>query len=412
MGGALPFKPVKEQIEYLKKGVVDLVREEDLQEKLEKSYKSGKPLKIKVGFDPSAPDIHLGHTVLLRKMKHFQDMGHSVIFLIGDFTGLIGDPSGRSKTRPQLSREEILANAETYKKQAFKILHPEKTVIDFNSRWLGAMGSYDFVKLAATYTVARMLERDDFAKRYSSGHPISIHEFLYPLAQGYDSVALEVDGELGGTDQLFNLLVGRDIMKEYGLEPQFVMTTPLLEGTDGIEKMSKSLGNYIGVEEPPSEIYGKIMSISDELMWKYYELLTDKPVHEIERMKNNVREKQLHPKKAKSDLAKLLVEELYNHEEALKAEKEFEKVFVSKDLPEKLQEVFRSPSEKSIWLPKVMVEYGMTKSTGEARRLIKQGGVYLNNERIEDVNYELEASQPAEYILKVGKRRFLKIVIR
>jgi tyrosyl-tRNA synthetase len=406
------FKPVKEQLEYLKKGVVDLVREEELKERLERSIQTGRPLRIKVGFDPSAPDIHFGHTVLLRKMKHFQDMGHTVIFLIGDFTGLIGDPSGRSKTRPQLSREEILANAETYKKQAFKILHPDKTVIDFNSRWLGNLSSEGFVKLAAKYTVARMLERDDFAKRYSGGYPISIHEFLYPLAQGYDSVALKVDGELGGTDQLFNLLVGRDIMKEYGLEPQIVMTTPLLEGTDGVEKMSKSLGNYIGVEEPPKEIYGKVMSISDELMWKYYELLTDKTVQEIEQMKKEIKSKQLHPKNAKSELAKMLIEEMYSKKDAVMAEKEFEKIFVNKDLPDHIREVSQPCSEESLWLPKLMVAQDLAKSTGEARRLIKQGGVYLNGKRIDDENYELMASEPAEYILKVGKRRFLKILIR
>ncbi len=407
----MSFKPVEEQLEYLKKGIVDLVREEELKERLKISIQTGHPLKVKVGFDPSAPDIHFGHTVLLRKMKHFQDMGHTIIFLIGDFTGLIGDPSGRSKTRPQLSREEILANAETYKKQAFKILHPDKTIIDFNSRWLGTLGSEGFIKLAAKYTVARMLERDDFAKRYSSGQPISIHEFLYPLAQGYDSVALKVDVELGGTDQLFNLLVGRDIMKEYDLKPQIVMTTPLLEGTDGVDKMSKSLDNYIGVEEPPKEIYGKIMSISDELMWKYYELLTDRTVQEIEQMKKDVTTKRRHPKKLKATLAKLLIEEMHSKDEAEKAEKEFEKVFVSKDLPENIQEVSHPCSENNVWLPKLMVSHGIAKSTGEARRLIKQGGVYLNGKRIEDENYELKASEPAEYILKVGKRRFLKILI-
>ncbi len=408
----MPFKPVEEQLDYLKKGIVDLVREEELKERLKKSVQTGQPLKIKVGFDPSAPDIHFGHAVLLRKMKHFQDMGHTVIFLIGDFTGLIGDPSGRSKTRPQLSREEILANAETYKKQAFKILHPDRTIIDFNSRWLGKLNSEGFIKLAAKYTVARMLERDDFAKRYSLGHPISIHEFLYPLAQGYDSVALKADIELGGTDQLFNLLVGRDIMKEYGLEPQIVITTPLLEGTDGVEKMSKSLGNYIGIEEPPKEIYGKVMSISDELMWRYFELLTDKTVREIEQMKKEVASKQLHPKKVKSGLAKQLIEEFYSMEEALVAEKEFEKVFVNKDLPDQMQEFSHSCSEESLWLPKLMVAQGMAKSTGEARRLIKQGGVYLNGKRVDDENYELATSTPSEYILKVGKRRFLKILIR
>lgn len=408
----MALKSVKDQFEYLKKGVVDIVREEELKTRIERSHQTGKPLKIKVGFDPSAPDIHLGHTVLLRKMKHFQDMGHTVIFLIGDFTGMIGDPSGRSKTRPQLSREEILANAETYKKQAFKILDAEKTIIDFNSRWLGRLGSEGFIRLAATYTVARMMERDDFAKRYAKGLPISIHEFLYPLAQGYDSVALKADVELGGTDQLFNLLVGRDIMKEYGLEPQIVMTTPLLEGIDGVEKMSKSLGNYIGVEEPPGEIYGKVMSISDDLMWRYYELLTDKTLQDIEQMKREVQSKALHPKSAKSNLAKILIEELHSGSDAQKAEKDFEKIFVSKEVPDDIQEISRICSEKSVYLPKLMVEAGMTKSTSEAIRLIRQGGVYLDGERVKDERMELTVSKPVEYILKVGKRRFLKISIK
>ncbi len=406
------MKTLKEQLEYLKKGVVDIVKEEELKTRLERSLQTGNPLKIKVGFDPSAPDIHLGHTVLLRKMKHFQEMDHTVIFLIGDFTGMIGDPSGRSKVRPQLSRKEILANAETYKKQAFKILDPEKTIIDFNSRWLGTLSSEDLIRLSAKYTVARMLERDDFAKRYANGHSISIHEFLYPLAQGYDSVALKVDVELGGTDQLFNLLVGRDIMKGYGLEPQIVMTTPLLEGTDGVEKMSKSLENYIGVEESPNEIYGKIMSISDELMWRYYELLTDKTLKEIDQMKSAVKGRKLHPKNVKSNLAKLLIEELYSKEDADKAEKDFEKVFVSKEVPDEIQKVTRACSEKNMWLPRLMVDTGITQSTSEAIRLIKQGGVYIDGKRIDDEKHELIASNPVEYLLKVGKRRFLKILIR
>ncbi len=407
------FKPVKEQLEYLKKGTVDLVSENELKEKLKRSYEKDQPLTVKVGFDPSAPDIHLGHTVLMRKMRHFQQMGHNVVFLIGDFTGMIGDPTGRSKTRPQLTKDEIMENAETYKKQAFKILDPERTIIDFNSRWLSSLGSDGLIRLASSYTVARMLERDDFAKRFANGHPIRIHEFLYPLAQGYDSVALKVDVELGGTDQLFNLLVGRDIMKEYGLEPQVVITTPLLEGTDGIEKMSKSLGNYIGIDEPPKEIFGKIMSISDKLMWRYYELLTDYTVDELEKKKHDVRDKKLHPKKAKSELAKHIIREFYAPEEAEKAEREFEKIFVEKDIPDEMEEYSMKCSSQKIWLPKLLVDAGISKSTSEALRIVKQGGVYLDGERVsEDAGLELDASKPAERLLKVGKRRFLKIIFQ
>ena len=409
----MKFKPVKEQLEYLKKGAVDLVREEELKAKLVRACETGQPLRVKVGFDPSAPDIHLGHTVLMRKMRHFQQMGHSVIFLIGDFTGMIGDPTGRSKTRPQLTREEIIANAETYKKQAFKILDRERTIVDFNSRWLGSLGSEGLIRLAGRYTVARMLERDDFAKRFANGHAIGIHEFLYPLAQGYDSVALKADVELGGTDQLFNLLVGRDIMKEYALEPQVVMTTPLLEGTDGVEKMSKSLENYIGVDEPPREIYGKIMSISDDLMWKYYELLTDLSKDEIEKKKKEVTGKKLHPKTAKSELAKMIITELCSHEEAESAEKEFEKIFVDRDLPNEVEEYTRKCMKEKIWLPRLMVEAGIFKSNGEALRVVKQGGVYLDGSRVEeDAILEIDASKPAEHMLKVGKRRFLKIIFK
>jgi len=293
-------RSLDEQIAYLTKGTVDVVRPEELRSKLERSAKTGKPLRVKVGFDPSAPDIHLGHTVVMRKMKHFQDLGHTVYFLIGDFTGLIGDPSGKSKTRPQLTREQVAENAETYKQQVFKILDPDKTKVAFNSEWLNGLDGEGMVRLAAKYTVARMLERDDFRRRYQAQEPIAIHEFLYPLAQAYDSVHLKADFELGGTDQRFNLLVGRDIMREYGLEPQVIMTMPLLEGLDGVEKMSKSLDNYVGVTEPPNEMFGKLMSISDELMYRYYELLTDKTTSEIEMLRKEVEGGKIHPKRAKS----------------------------------------------------------------------------------------------------------------
>ncbi|MCP2598467.1 tyrosine--tRNA ligase [Candidatus Aminicenantes bacterium AC-335-L06] len=285
------FPPPEEQLEYIKKGTVEIIQEDELLKKFERSIKENRPLRVKVGFDPTAPDIHLGHTVVIRKMKHFQDLGHEVIFLIGDFTGLIGDPSGRSSTRPPMTREEILKNAETYKQQVFKILDPKKTIIDFNSRWLGKLTSFDIIRLASKYTVARILERDDFSNRMKKNLPISIHEILYPLMQAYDSVALKADVEMGGTDQKFNLLVGREIQREYGQEPQVIITMPLLEGLDGVEKMSKSLGNYIGITEPPSEIYGKIMSISDELMFRYYELLTDLSQLEIQKLKESEKEK-------------------------------------------------------------------------------------------------------------------------
>ncbi|RPJ85628.1 MAG: tyrosine--tRNA ligase, partial [Acidobacteria bacterium] len=307
---------IDDQMAYLLKGAADVINEEELRKKLEKSHRTAKPLTVKVGFDPTAPDLHLGHTVLLRKMKHFQDLGHRVIFLIGDFTGLIGDPTGRNKTRPPLSREAIAQNAETYKKQVFKILDPVKTVVDFNSRWLAALSSEEWVKLCAKYTVARMLERDDFARRMSSNQPISIHELLYPLAQAYDSVAVQADFELGGTDQKFNLLVGRDIQREYGLEPQVLLMTPILEGLDGVEKMSKSLKNYVGIAESPEDIYGKVMSISDQLMWRYYELLTDFPSSRIEAMKQDVESGQTHPMEIKANLASQVVSDFHSPEAA------------------------------------------------------------------------------------------------
>ncbi|HDZ26316.1 MAG TPA: tyrosine--tRNA ligase, partial [Candidatus Aminicenantes bacterium] len=313
------MKSVEEQFEYLKKGCVDLIQEKELKAKLARSLKKNKPLKVKAGFDPTAPDIHLGHTVLLRKMKHFQDLGHDVIFLIGDFTGLIGDPSGRSATRPPLTREEINKNADTYKKQIFKILDPEKTIIDFNSRWLGKLTSTDIINLASKYTVARILERDDFTNRLKNNKPISVHEILYPLMQAYDSVALRADVELGGTDQKFNLLVGREIQRAFKQEPQVIMTTPLLEGLTGVEKMSKSLNNYIGITEPPSEIYGKVMSISDPLMFRYYELLTDESLSQIEKWKKEVKEEKINPKDLKSRLSLSIASDFWGKEKAKKA---------------------------------------------------------------------------------------------
>jgi tyrosyl-tRNA synthetase len=328
------FAPVDEQLAYLKKGSAEIIREADLRTKLEKSRSTGKPLRIKLGMDPTAPDLHLGHTVVLRKLKHFQDLGHTAIFMIGDFTGMIGDPTGRSATRPPLSREQIEQNAETYKAQVFKILDPKKTVVDFNRRWMGPFTSDDFVRLTAKYTVSQLLEREDFHKRFQEEKPISVHELLYPLVQGYDSVALEADVELGGTDQKFNLLVGRELQRAYGQESQVVLTTPILEGLDGVQKMSKSLGNAIGIHEPPLEMYGKIMSISDQMMWRYYELLTDVQVPEIEKMKRDA-----HPMQAKKDLARRIVADFHSAEAAAKAGEDWAKQFQKNEVPENIEEI-------------------------------------------------------------------------
>jgi len=403
------FPTAHEQLEYLRKGAVEIIREEELVGKLQRSHRDGVPLTIKVGFDPSAPDLHLGHTVLIRKMKHFQDMGHRVVFLIGDFTGMIGDPTGQSKTRPVLTKEQVKKNAETYKKQVFKILHPEKTVIDFNSRWLGKLGAAGFIQLASKYTVARLLERDDFAKRYKSGLPIGLHEFLYPLAQGYDSVALKADVEMGGTDQTFNLLVGRDLMREYGLEPQVVLTMPLLEGLDGVEKMSKSLGNYIGINESPREIYGKVMSVSDTLMWRYWELCTDATLAEIADMRQRMGAGELHPKQVKSALARRIVADCHDEKAAKDAAAEFERIFARRETPEEVREVHLPSAPQPVWVPKLLVTLGMAKSNGEARRLIEQGGVYLEGERLADASQEIPAAPSSSYLFKVGKRHFVRV---
>ncbi len=403
------FAPAAEQLEALKRGTVDLINEEELGKKLERSCESVKPLVVKVGFDPSAPDIHLGHTVVMRKMKQFQDLGHQIVFVVGDFTGMIGDPSGRSKTRPQLTREEILENAETYRQQAFKILDEGKTRLEFNSTWLEKLGASGFVKLAGKYTVARMLERDEFEKRFKANQPIGVHEFLYPLAQAYDSVELEADVEMGGTDQLFNLLVGRDIMRDYGLEPQVVLTVPLLVGTDGVEKMSKSLGNYIAVEDTPKDMFGKVMSISDDLMWSYYELCTGLDAAEIDQLDQQVESGELHPKAAKMALARTIATDFHGEEAAAAAEVEFEQVFADGGLPDDIAE-HAFDSDEPLWIVKVVRECGFSSSNAEARRLVAQGAVSLDGEKITDG----EATVPndgAERVLKVGKRRFAKMKV-
>jgi tyrosyl-tRNA synthetase len=404
------FAPVPDQIEILRKGAVQILQVEDLEKKLERSRATGKPLTIKVGFDPSAPDLHLGHTVVLRKMKHFQDLGHRVVFVIGDFTGMIGDPTGQSKTRPALTKEQVKSNAATYKKQVFKILHPKKTVVAFNSTWLTKLGAAGFISLAGKYTVARLLERDDFQKRYKAGQPIGLHEFMYPLAQGYDSVALKADVEMGGTDQTFNLLVGRDLMREYGQEPQVVLTLPLLEGTDGVEKMSKSLGNAIGIADAPRDIFGKTMSLSDDLMWRYYTLCTDLTLREIESLKQEVASNRVHPKQAKADLARRIVADFHGEAAAAEAAAEFERIFARKETPDEVREVRMPSAAEPVWIPKLLVAAGLAKSNGEARRLIEQGGVSLDGERVSDPAATLAARPAAAHLFKVGKRHFVRVV--
>jgi tyrosyl-tRNA synthetase len=402
------MRTVEEQLEFLRKGCVDIILEDELKAKIARSLQEKRPLRVKAGFDPTAPDIHLGHTVLLRKMKHFQDLGHEVIFLIGDFTGLIGDPSGRSSTRPPMTREEINRNAETYKAQIFKILDREKTVIDFNSRWLGKLTSFEIINLAAKYTVARILERDDFSHRLKKGQPISAHEILYPLMQAYDSVALKADVELGGTDQKFNLLVGREIQREFGQEPQVIITVPLLEGLDGVEKMSKSLNNYVGITEPPGEIYGKVMSISDPLMFRYFELLTDEPLSQIEKWKKEVKEGKVNPRDLKSRLAQILAADFWGKEEAIKAAQEFERIFKNKELPSEIEEIEIDAAQ--LLLIDLLVKKNLLPSSKEAKRVIRQGGLYLDGQRIEDVGFKLDLRKKSEVILKIGKKKFYKIV--
>lgn len=398
--------PAEKQFELIKKGVLEIIAEEELIKKL----KEGRPLIVKAGFDPTAPDLHLGHTVLLQKLRTFQQLGHTVFFIIGDFTAMIGDPSGRDQTRPPLTKEQVLENAKTYKEQVFKVLDPEKTVVVFNSEWLGNMTAEDLIKLTAKYTVARMLEREDFKKRFKENIPISIHEFIYPLLQAYDSVAIKADVELGGSDQRFNLLIGRDIQKEYGIEkPQVAILLPLLVGTDGVKKMSKSYGNYIGITEPPQEMFGKVMSISDELMWQYWELLTDLTIEEIEKMKEDVEKGILHPMEVKKQLGMYLVERFHSKEDAIKAKEHFEKVHSKKEIPDdipvfKMSDVGTNETE----LFELIFNLKLTETKGEAKRLIKQGGVKVNGEKITDPFYKPDFSK--EFIIQVGKRKFAKII--
>lgn len=409
MSAASKFPPVEEQIEVIRRGAVDLTTLDELRGKIESSRKAARPLVIKVGFDPTAPDIHLGHAVVLRKMRQFQDLGHTVVFVIGDFTGLIGDPSGRSKTRPALTAEQIAENAETYKRQCFKILDERTIEIRFNNEWLGQLGSDGLVRLASRYNVARMLERNDFKKRFSTGQSIGLHEFLYPLAQAYDSVHLAADVELGGTDQLFNLNVGRDIMPSYDLAPQVVLTVPLLEGLDGKEKMSKSLGNYVGVQEPPREIYGKLLSISDDLMWRYYELCTDVSLPAIRQMKQLVSGGELHPKKAKEGLALRIITDLYDEPAAMRAREEFERVFAKGGVPDEIPEHRFSAVDGRVFLPQLLTATGLAASKSEANRLLRQGAIRIDDRRVDAGTLEMTADTGDRWLLKAGKRRFARV---
>jgi tyrosyl-tRNA synthetase len=394
----------KEQLDIIRRGTSGIISEGELLKKLSESAARNKPLRIKAGFDPTAPDLHLGHTVLIQKLKHFQDLGHHVILLIGDFTGMIGDPTGKSETRKSLTKEDVQANAKTYTAQVFKILDEKRTEVVFNSEWMERLTSADMINLASRYTVARMLERDDFQKRYQEGRPIAIHEFIYPLIQGYDSVVLNSDVELGGTDQLFNLLVGRELQKEMGQAPQAVITMPLLEGLDGVQKMSKSYGNYIGITEPAGEIYGKVMSISDNLMMRWYELLSDLPKDRLE----DIKEGRVHPKEAKEALAFELTERFCGREAAEKAKEGFKALFARKEVPDEIEEFHMTGVPESVLVGKVMVAAGLAKSTSEAIRLIDQGGVKIDGERVASSKAEIQSKKPV--LLQVGKRFFKRII--
>jgi tyrosyl-tRNA synthetase len=414
------FPEIDEQLAYLRKGAAEIIRESELRERLEKSRRSGKPMRVKAGFDPTAPDLHLGHTVLMRKLKHFQDMGHTVIFLIGDFTGLIGDPTGRSATRPPLSREQINQNAETYKAQVFKILDRDKTEVRFNSEWLDKLGYEGIIRLAAKFTVSQMLEREDFHKRFMEEKPIALHELLYPLAQGYDSVALEADVELGGTDQKFNLLVGRELQRHYGQPPQIVLTTPLLEGTDGVQKMSKSYGNYIGITEAPQEMFGKVMSISDDLMWRYYELVTDVSMADIERMKADVASGAAHPMKLKQELGKRIVTDFHSAEAAEQAAQDWSRMFQKDEAPEdlpvmavKFEDVAAPNASTSdgavqVKLDKLLARTGLATSVTDGLRKVKQNAVKVDGELKTELVVAVKLG--SEFTLRAGKK-MVKVAI-
>jgi tyrosyl-tRNA synthetase len=404
------FKPVDEQLAYIKKGAAEIIPEDELRAKLEASRKTGKPLRVYLGVDPTAPDLHLGHTVVLRKLKHFQDLGHTAVFLIGDFSAMIGDPTGQSETRPPLSREQVDANAKTYLAQVFKILDRERTEVRYNSEWLGKMSAEDVVRLCSHYRLARMLEREDFRSRLDKGQPISVHELLYPLLTAYDAVSLKSDVELGATEQKFNLLVHREIQREYALPGQAVLMMPILVGLDGQRKMSKSLGNYVGITEPPGEMFGKLMSISDELMWSYWELLTDRQEGDIAALRKRVERGSAHPMDIKTDLAKEIVAGFHGVSAAQKAAEEFQRIFRERQAPEEapVQTVARGPAKK---LSALLVELQLASSKSEAERLIKQGGVEIDGARVADVRKELDCSKPGEFLLRAGKKKFLRVLV-
>lgn len=405
-----PFQPADEQLAYLKKGVAEVIREEELRAKLEKSRATGKPLRVYLGVDPTAPDLHLGHTVVIRKLKHFQDLGHTAIFLIGDFSAMIGDPTGQSETRPPLSREQVDANAKTYLAQVFKILDPKKTEVRYNSEWLGKMSSYDVVRLCGHYRLARMLEREDFRSRLDSNQPISVHELLYPLLTAIDAVELRSDVELGATEQKFNLLVHREIQREYGLEGEVCITMPILVGLDGSRKMSKSLGNYVGITEPPQEMFGKIMSIPDELMWNYYELVTDRAESQIAALKDEVQSGKLHPMDAKMRLGEEIVSGFHGAAAARNAAANFQRVFRDRQAPAEapVQNIPRGAPKK---LTTLLVDLKLAPSRSEAERLIKQKGVEIDGMVVEDFRKEIDLSAPREFLLRAGKKRFLRLIV-
>jgi len=391
---------IQEQLTLLMRGALEILPAGGLEAKLKQARKEKRPLRVKAGFDPTAPDLHLGHTVLLEKLRQFQLCGHQVIFLIGDFTGMIGDPTGKNETRPPLSHEEVLVNAETYKQQVFKVLDPEQTEVRFNSEWLHNLTAADLIRIAGKATVARMLERDDFEKRYRGGQPIAIHEFLYPLIQGYDSVALDADVELGGNDQKFNLLMGRQLQEAYGKAPQVILTMPLLEGLDGVNKMSKSLNNYVGINEPAGEQFGKLMSVSDELMLKYYELLTDADMNAV---------KAMHPMEAKKSLAAMIVDRFHGAGAGKKAREAFERQFSKGELPDDIPELALAAEDGSLWIARALTRAGLTQSNGEAIRLIRQGALSIDGEKISDKDYQLKPG--GSYLIRLGRRRFLRLIL-
>jgi tyrosyl-tRNA synthetase len=404
------FKPVDEQLAYLKKGVAEIIREEDLKAKLEQSARTGKPIRVYLGVDPTAPDIHLGHTVVLRKLKHFQDLGHTAIFLIGDFSAMIGDPTGQSETRPPLTREQVDANSKTYLAQVFKLLDPQKTEVRYNSEWLEKLSSYDVVRLCGHYRLARMLEREDFRSRLNNNLPISVHELLYPLLTAYDAVALQSDVEIGATEQKFNLLVHRDIQREYGLASEVALTMPILVGLDGHRKMSKSLGNYVGITEAPGEMFGKMMSIPDELMWSYYELVTDRTPQEIAALKKEVSGGALHPMDLKMKLAQEVIADFHGEDAARKAAENFQRVFRDRRAPEEAP-IIKLPKGPAKKLTALLVELNLAPSKAEAERLIKQKAVEIEGVTIEDPRKDVDLGKPSEFLLRAGKKKFVRVVV-